>query len=395
MKVMPVRRWIWRSSERICWRSLRSRADSGSSRSRTLGSTASARAIATRCFCPPESSSMRRPAKPGSAMRSSISSTLRRRAGAGMPRTSRPKAMFCSTVISGKRARFWKISAVGRRFGGKPASDLPARRISPALGGTNPETMRRIVVLPQPDGPRNEKNSPSGIERSRPCTAVKLPKRFTTPMNSRSFAMPSGCRLLTRRCEPCANYAGFAFPAQSAGAPPGHPDGARPVTRSGGGDLVHQRLALGQEPGPLRPLDPELVDRITRIGIGEVLLEGRRHMLVETLDHGIVAGVVGDDSADLGLERPVDEGIGLVEIGRTRGERDRIEPGQGTLDRRQVVIGASLVLELEDRTVPGLADEGAVLLEAGLGIGGALPPVDDLGLVVDDVFGRGAVAEIE
>src|SRR5687767_11373647 len=39
--------------------------------------------------------------------------------------------------------------------------------------------MRSVVVLPQPDGPRSEKNSPGGISRLRPSTAAKSPKRFT------------------------------------------------------------------------------------------------------------------------------------------------------------------------------------------------------------------------
>ena len=88
--------------------------------------------------------------------------------------------MFCSTVISGNSARFWKISAVGRMLGPRPASDRAPSRISPSLGSMKPEIMRRMVVLPQPDGPRNEKNSPSLMVRLRLRTAVKLPKRFTT-----------------------------------------------------------------------------------------------------------------------------------------------------------------------------------------------------------------------
>src|SRR5688572_23643726 len=39
--------------------------------------------------------------------------------------------------------------------------------------------MRRVVVLPQPEGPSNEKNSPEGISRLMPATAVKSPNRFT------------------------------------------------------------------------------------------------------------------------------------------------------------------------------------------------------------------------
>ena len=54
-KVMPVSCWICFSSTRICWRSFRSSAESGSSSSSTFGAGARARASATRCCCPPES----------------------------------------------------------------------------------------------------------------------------------------------------------------------------------------------------------------------------------------------------------------------------------------------------------------------------------------------------
>ena len=54
--VIPVSCWIRLISSLVCRRSLASRFDKGSSRSRTLGRLTSALAIATRCCCPPESS---------------------------------------------------------------------------------------------------------------------------------------------------------------------------------------------------------------------------------------------------------------------------------------------------------------------------------------------------
>ena len=51
--VIFTSRWIRASSIRICLRSLRSSAPSGSSSSRTAGSLTSARARAIRCCCPP------------------------------------------------------------------------------------------------------------------------------------------------------------------------------------------------------------------------------------------------------------------------------------------------------------------------------------------------------
>ena len=83
MKVMPTRFWIARNSARMCWRSLRSSADSGSSSSSTFGSTASARATATRCFCPPDNSLIFLSPCPGRATSASSSSALRRRSRLG------------------------------------------------------------------------------------------------------------------------------------------------------------------------------------------------------------------------------------------------------------------------------------------------------------------------
>ena len=44
--------------------------------------------------------------------------------------------------------------------------------------------MRRVVVLPQPEGPRREKNSPSATVKSMSSTATTSPKRLVTPRSS-------------------------------------------------------------------------------------------------------------------------------------------------------------------------------------------------------------------
>ena len=85
--------------------------------------------------------------------------------------------MFSATVISGNKARFWKISAVGRLLGPMPAMSWPPILTAPSDGSRKPETVRRIVVLPQPDGPRKEKNSPPLISKVALSTAVKSPNR--------------------------------------------------------------------------------------------------------------------------------------------------------------------------------------------------------------------------
>src|SRR5215475_9377 len=44
-------------------------------------------------------------------------------------------------------------------------------RTRPRVGVSSPATIRRAVLLPQPDGPTRTRNSPSAISRSRSLTA--------------------------------------------------------------------------------------------------------------------------------------------------------------------------------------------------------------------------------
>ena len=60
----------------------------------------------------------------------------------------------------------------------------------PADGSSNPAIIRRVVVLPEPDGPSMAKNSPSPISRSTPATASTSPNRLWTP--SRRTAATAG-----------------------------------------------------------------------------------------------------------------------------------------------------------------------------------------------------------
>src|SRR6266576_1679738 len=64
-----------------------------------------------------------------------------------------------------------------RWFGGTPTTSLPYSRIWPLVGSSKPPIIRSIVVLPHPDGPSNEKNSPSPMIRSTPSTAATTPRR--------------------------------------------------------------------------------------------------------------------------------------------------------------------------------------------------------------------------
>ena len=65
----------------------------------------------------------------------------------------------------------------------------PSIQIEPPSGASNPATMRSRVVLPQPEGPSRQKNSPASMERLTSSTATKSPKRRVT-LRISSRAMP-------------------------------------------------------------------------------------------------------------------------------------------------------------------------------------------------------------
>ena len=56
----------------------------------------------------------------------------------------------------------------------------------------SPAIIRSVVVLPEPDGPSIEKNSPSGTSRSMPATATTSPKRFSTAWMTWTRDRPDG-----------------------------------------------------------------------------------------------------------------------------------------------------------------------------------------------------------
>src|SRR5215813_7442141 len=54
----------------------------------------------------------------------------------------------------------------------KVTSSSP-RKICPAVGSSSPAIMRKVVVLPHPDGPSRQKNSPSFTVKVESFTATK------------------------------------------------------------------------------------------------------------------------------------------------------------------------------------------------------------------------------
>ena len=66
-----------------------------------------------------------------------------------------------------------------RWLGLRLETSRPSMVILPALGVSKPATMRSTVVLPQPDGPSSEMNSPFSTSRLKSFTTRVTPKLFS------------------------------------------------------------------------------------------------------------------------------------------------------------------------------------------------------------------------
>ena len=69
-----------------------------------------------------------------------------------------------------------------RSAGGSAVISRPAWIMRPTVGGSSPAMARSNVVLPQPDGPRNETNSPVRTFRLTRSRATKLPNCLPTSL---------------------------------------------------------------------------------------------------------------------------------------------------------------------------------------------------------------------
>src|ERR1700736_5071129 len=69
----------------------------------------------------------------------------------------------------------------------------------PSSGVSKPAIMRKVVVLPQPDGPSSAKNSPASIESSTPSTARLMPSKLLLRRAGRTAAAPPASLMRRRR----------------------------------------------------------------------------------------------------------------------------------------------------------------------------------------------------
>src|SRR5436853_5572068 len=78
---------------------------------------------------------------------------------------------------------------------GTSVMSWPPTWTRPLSGISKPAMMRRLVVLPQPEGPSSEKNSPALMSSVTPSTATTLPSNTLVTSSSRMAAEDSGSTL--------------------------------------------------------------------------------------------------------------------------------------------------------------------------------------------------------
>jgi len=150
-----------------------------------------ARAIATRCCSPPDSSSGSRPPRSPSptVARWRLATALRARAAPRRARSSGSVA-FSTAVSVGISWKNWKTMPMVRpRQTASCSSVIWSRRLPltvtvPAVGLSMPAIRLMIVVLPLPDGPVIATISPAAMARSTPSSARKptpLPPALPRP----------------------------------------------------------------------------------------------------------------------------------------------------------------------------------------------------------------------
>src|SRR4051794_2606962 len=189
-----------------------SRFPVGSSASSTSGRLTNARAMATRCCSPPESSPGRRCALPSSPTISSTSGTTRLIVRCGLLMTSSAKATFCATVRSRSRRKSWKTQPMVRRSLGTchlliVFSVLPLTTIVPEVGVSSLSSNRRNVDFPEPEDPMRKTNSPLSI-------SVDTSSRAGRPLAG--YSLVTCCNSITRRHGTCPSHDNAPFATERA-----------------------------------------------------------------------------------------------------------------------------------------------------------------------------------
>ncbi len=223
----------------------------GSSNSMTLGCMARARAMATRCCWPPESSTGYLRAWSWMPTRSSSSMAMDSALAFCILRTLvGARVTLCSTERCGYRLNCWKTmpTSVRSSFTSTLLSWmlLPSSRICPFWMGSSRFRHRMKELLPEPEGPQMTSTSPFSTFWVMPLSTWNSPYHLCTSWNSiiamrgRPYPVPAMARAAAvflpdcRRCAPRrgAMHRQGAAPDGTAGTRarrnPARADGHRP-----------------------------------------------------------------------------------------------------------------------------------------------------------------------
>ena len=163
-----------------------SSAEVGSSKSMIFGCIASARAIATRCCCPPESCAGYFSACSGMPTRSSSCIASASASAFGMRRTfCGPSVMLLSTDRWGNRLNCWNTIPTSERMAFRLRTSsfisIPSITIRPASCSSSLFRQRMKVDFPEPDGPSTTTISCSFTVIDTLSSAWKSPNHLSTP----------------------------------------------------------------------------------------------------------------------------------------------------------------------------------------------------------------------
>ncbi len=187
-----------------------SSAEVASSQSSTRGRAASARAMATRCFCPPDSCPGRAVARSARPTRSSRSADRRRRSARPTPASSSGCSTFSAAVRESISSKCWKTMPIELRArrtssAGRSVSTRPSTVTDPDVGRSSRLTSRIRVLLPDPEGPTTPAKSPAGTLRSTPSRATtSAPPRRPGKTLRTSFSSITGMGFLEQGRRPRA-----------------------------------------------------------------------------------------------------------------------------------------------------------------------------------------------
>src|SRR3954468_4157929 len=162
----------------------------GSSKRRMRGSSASARAIATRCCWPPESSFGYALAFSASPTRASALIPISADSALDFPRTfCNASVTLPSAFICGYRLNCWNTMPIfwRTRLMSTPGRvmSVPSTTTEPRGGSSSRLQQRSRVDLPEPEGPMMKTSSPCATARSMPFNTSRVPKDLCSARTSR------------------------------------------------------------------------------------------------------------------------------------------------------------------------------------------------------------------